>query len=58
MLFQVWFDGEQYWIESKDFTTAIEVWKKHVAELWGDDYDGSETPDSVTRMSEDAVIRE
>lgn len=57
MLFNITFDGEQYWVEAGSFQEAIDAWKERVKQEWGPDFDGTELPDSVVRLSEDPVIR-
>jgi hypothetical protein len=56
-LYQVLYDGQHYYVEAESFTAAIGLWKIHVSMLWGEDYDGSEQPESVALIHDDPVIR-
>ena len=56
-LYRIEFDGESYWVEAECFAYAIDKWKIHVKILWGDDYDGTEEPESCTLIHNDPVIR-
>lgn len=56
-LYHVQFDGQSYWIEAESFGDAVFKWKRHVAVLWGTDYDGSEEPESVHLVHDEPVIR-
>lgn len=56
-LYHVQFDGQSYWVEAGDFGTAVILWKGHVKDLWGEDYDGTEQPDSVHLVHDEPVIR-
>ncbi len=56
-LYLVLFDGTHYYVEAKDFPTAIEAWKKHVMIEWGESYDGTEQPESVALVHDEPVIR-
>lgn len=55
-LFLIHFDGEPYYVNSQGFTEAIDAWKDHVKELWGDDYEGDEIPESVALIHDGPVI--
>jgi hypothetical protein len=59
-LYHVQYDHQSYWVEAESFAVAIEAWKYHVAELWGDTYEEIKAiePDSVHLVHEEAVIRE
>lgn len=56
-LYMVQFDGQQYYIEAESFRKAIEAWRRHVAVLWEEDYEGTEEPESVALVHDDPVIR-
>lgn len=56
-LYHVQFDHMDYYVEAPSFALAIEAWKRHVAVLWGTDYDGTEEPESVALVHDEAVIR-
>jgi len=56
-LYHVQFDNESYYVEAPSFALAIEAWKRHVAALWGADYDGTEEPESVALVHDEPVIR-
>ena len=56
-LYLIQFDSQPYYVEAEDFPAAIEVWKVHVAHLWGDDYDGTEQPESVSLVHDEPVVR-
>jgi hypothetical protein len=56
-LYLVQYDGECYYVEATDFGDAIGLWRAHVRRAWGADFDGTEEPESVALMHEDAVIR-
>lgn len=53
-LYQVQFDGEQYFVEAESFAAAIEAWKDD----WRQEgeYDDEE-PESVALLSDKHVIR-
>lgn len=57
LLYLVQFDAQDYYVEAPDFPAAIELWKVHVAKLWGDDYDGTEQPESVALVHDEPVVR-
>lgn len=57
-LYLVLYDGQPYYIEARTFPGAIDTWRQHVAEEWGEDFDGTEQPESVALVHEKAVIRE
>ena len=56
-LYKILYDGEQYFVEAISFPQAIDVWKRHVKDAWGADYDGTEEPESVELLSEEPVLR-
>lgn len=56
-LYLVQFDGINYYVEAASFGEAIGKWQSHVKVLWGDDYDGTEQPESVAHVHDEAVIR-
>lgn len=56
-LYQVQFDGQQYFIEAASFASVVETWKRHVADLWGEDYEGDEEPESVALIHDEPVVR-
>lgn len=56
-LYHVQFDHQSYWIEAVSFAKAVEAWRKHVAKLWGDDYQETDEPDSVHLVHDEPVIR-
>ena len=56
-LYHVQFDWQSYWIEADSFANAVTVWKDHVKELWGTEYDGSEEPESVHLVHNEPVLR-
>ena len=49
-LYHAQFDGESYYIEARNFHGAIDTWKRHVAKAWGQNFDGTEAPESVAGM--------
>jgi len=57
-LYHAQFDGESYYIEARNFHGAIDTWKRHVAKAWGQNFDGTEEPESVALIHEEAVLRE
>lgn len=56
-LYLVQFDNQPYYVEASNFGDAIAAWKRHVAQAWGQDYDGTEEPESVALIHDEAVIR-
>lgn len=56
-VYMVVYDITNYVVEASSFANAIEAWKEHVKVLWGEDYDGTEEPESVNRIHEHPVIR-
>lgn len=57
-LYLIQYDSEPYYVEARDFHRAIRTWTQHVKILWGTDFDGTEEPESVALVHEDAVLRE
>lgn len=55
-LYHITFDASNFYVQARDYTDAIRLWKEHVAVLWGDDYDGTEQPESVSLIHDEAVI--
>lgn len=56
-LYQIQFDGEQWWVEAPTFAAAIQTWNRVVKAEWGDDYRGDEQPESVALITTDPVHR-
>lgn len=56
-LYHVQYDGVSYWVEAVAFSHCVDIWKNNVRELWGSEFDGTEEPESVHRVSGDAVLR-
>ena len=56
-LYHVQFDGQSYWIEADSFANAVLVWKDHVRQVWGVDYDGTEEPESVHLVHDEPVLK-
>lgn len=56
-LYLVIYDGQHFYVEAKNFAQAIELWTEHVKEVWGDDFDGTEQPESCAHIHDEAVIR-
>lgn len=56
-LYVVQNEGESHYVEAPSLAGAIEAWKRHEAELWGEENDETEEPESVTLVHEGAVIR-
>lgn len=57
-LYHVQFDSQTYYVEAGSFADAIILWGRHVSVLWGDDYDGTEEPESVALVHDEPVIRD
>ncbi len=55
-LYHIQFDGQSFWVEAESFRLAIVQWGEHVKILWGDDYDGTEEPESVHLVHDEPVI--
>lgn len=56
-LYHIQYDGQCYWVEASCFAIAILRWKDHVRGLWGEEYDGTEEPDSCALIHDEPVIR-
>lgn len=56
-LYRIMFDGQEFFVEAPSFAVAIELWTKHVAVLWGTDFDGTEQPESCELIHDERVIR-
>lgn len=56
-LYLIHYDSQPFYVEAPDFAAAIEFWHAHVKELWGDDYEGDEQPESVALVHEEPVVR-
>jgi hypothetical protein len=56
-LYHVQYDGESYYVEASKLAEAVELWKQHVKGMWGDDFDGTEEPESIGLIHEGIVIR-
>lgn len=56
-LYHIQFDGESYYVEAANLAQAVELWKTHLQKEWGDDYNGTEEPESVALVHDEAVIR-
>ena len=57
-LYHIQFDGQSWWIEARNFQGAIDAWTREVAKEWGEDFDGTEQPESVALVHDGPVIRE
>lgn len=56
-LYLVQYDSQYYYVEAPGFSEAIDLWKGHVKKLWGDEYDGTEQPESVAHVHDEPVVR-
>lgn len=56
-VYLVQFDGDNRIVEAPSFTEAISAWLRAMRVEWGDDYDGTEQPESVSLIDEEPVIR-
>lgn len=56
-LYCILFDSRRYHVEAESIAKAVEYWRRHVAVEWGDDYDGTEEPESIALVHDEAVIR-
>lgn len=56
-LYLIHYDHQPYYVEAENLASAVERWKAHVKVVWGDDYDGTEEPESIALVHEEAVIR-
>ena len=56
-LYHVQYDDQPYYVEAPSFAAAIVAWRTHVADEWGDDFEGTEEPESVAVIHDRAVIR-
>ena len=56
-LYLLIYDDEHYYVEAPRLNEAVSIWKKHVEKYWGDDYDGTEEPQSVQLIHEKPVVR-
>ncbi len=54
-LYLIRWDGSNYYIVADDFGDAIELWRLHIAELFGGDL--PEWPDAIELVSDDGVIQ-
>lgn len=57
-LYHILFDWQPYYVEAETLGAAVTAWRQHVSVLWGDDYDGTEEPDSITLVHDKAVVKE
>lgn len=55
--YTVQFDGQIRVVDAPGFTEAIAAWGDAMQIEWGDDYDGTEQPESVALIDDDEVIR-
>lgn len=55
-LYLVIFDTVHYYVQSNTMSEAINKWKAHVKVRWGDDYDGTEEPESCAHVHDEPVI--
>lgn len=56
-LYCISYDSMEYYVEAESMPAAITAWKDHVALAWGDDYDGTEEPESCAFIHDEPVIR-
>jgi len=56
-LYLVQYDSVSYYVEAPSFAHAIDLWERHVAAIWGSDFDGTEQPESVALVHDESVIR-
>lgn len=56
MLYLVVHDDEDFYFEARDFAHAVDLWTEHVKDLWGDDYEESDQPDSVQLVDSQGVL--
>jgi hypothetical protein len=56
-LYQIQFDGSQYFVEAPNFAMAIVAWKRYVAASWEIDYAATDEPESVLLIHDEPVIR-
>lgn len=57
-LYDIMYDAQHYYVEACNYATAVDLWTRHVEQLWGTDYDGTEQPESVRLVHDGDVIRE
>jgi hypothetical protein len=55
--YTVQFDGQIRVVDAPGFTEAIAAWGDAMQIEWGDDYDGTEQPESVALIDDQPVIR-
>lgn len=56
-VYRIDYDNQPYIVEAPDLGAAVQAWKKHVAVAWGSDWDGTEEPESISLIHDEAVIR-
>jgi hypothetical protein len=56
-LFHIQYDSVSYYVEAATMQHAITLWKNHVRQAWGDEYDGTEEPESCAHVHDEPVIR-
>jgi len=56
-LYCIQFDNQPRYVEAESFAKAVEAWRRWAAKEWGEDYDGTEEPESVALISDEPVIR-
>jgi len=55
-LYHVQCEGEDSWVEAKDFGSAVGIWRASAIAEFGDDYLDAQ-PDSVARVHDGPVLR-
>lgn len=55
-LYRILYDVSPKYVQAEDFAAAVQAWKEHVKELWGDEYEGNEQPESVELIHNEPVI--
>lgn len=56
-VYQVMFDGDEWYVEATSFGEAVDLWRRRVAKAWGDHYHESDEPSSVTFLGDGPVLR-
>lgn len=56
-VYRITYDDQARIVEAADFGDAVKKWLEGMKEPWGDDWIGTEQPESVLLISEEPVIR-
>jgi hypothetical protein len=57
-VYRVRFDAQDWIVEARSFGHAIELWKAFGKAHWGDEWDGTEEPESAELLHDGEVIQE